>query len=43
VILATGFFSLDSVLLRRYYVPFVVEVQSRIVHLLGATTNPTGA
>jgi putative transposase len=40
---ATELFTVDSVLLRRYCVLFVIEVQSRIMNLLGVTANPSSA
>jgi putative transposase len=42
-VLACDFFIVDTVLLRRYYVLFFIELDRRRVHLAGITTNPTGA
>ncbi|MCP4959589.1 MAG: transposase [Actinomycetia bacterium] len=40
--IATDFFTVDSVMLRRYWVIFFIEVETRRVHLAGITTNPDG-
>lgn len=40
--IATDFFPVDTVLLRRFYVLIFLEVDTRIVHVVGITTNPTG-
>ncbi|MHB8246129.1 MAG: integrase core domain-containing protein [Acidimicrobiales bacterium] len=42
-ILATDFFSMDSVFGSRLYVLFAIEVERRVVHLLGVTEHPVDA
>jgi putative transposase len=41
--LACDFFTVDTISLRRFYVLFFIELESRRVQLAGCTTNPTGA
>jgi putative transposase len=41
--LACDFFTVETLSLRRFYVLFFIELESRRVHLAGCTTNPTCA
>jgi putative transposase len=40
--IACDFFTVETISLRRFYVLFFIELESRRVHLAGCTTNPTG-